>query len=57
MEDLNIDEVKQLLNFYKQKASDLEFQALQLQIKLNKFISQKIESVPATKITKTKSNS
>lgn len=36
MEDLGIEEVKQLVNFYKQKSSDLEFQVLQLQLKLNK---------------------
>lgn len=57
MEDLGIDEVKQLVNFYRQKASDLEFQLLQTQLKLNKFMVQQSAPVPATKITKTKSNS
>ena len=57
MEDLGIDEVKQLVNFYRQKASDLEFQLLQSQLKVNKLLLQKIEPVPATKITKTKSDS
>ena len=55
MEDLSIDEVKQLVNFYKQKSSDLEFQLLQTQLKFNKLMSQKDAPVPATKITKTKS--
>ena len=55
MEDLGIDEVKQLVNFYRQKASDLEFQLLQLQLKLNKALLQQPEPVKATKITKTKS--
>ena len=57
MEDLGIDEVKQLVNFYKQKASDLEFQVLQLQLKLNKLIINQAAPVPATKITKSKSDS
>ena len=39
MEDLTIDEVKQLVIFYKQKSVDLEFNLLQLQIKLNRTIS------------------
>jgi len=39
MEDLTIDELRQLLTFYKQRASDVEFTFLQTQIKLNKFIS------------------
>jgi hypothetical protein len=55
MEDLGIDEVKQLVNFYRQKASDLEFQLLQAQLKMNKLALAKSEPVPATKITKTKS--
>lgn len=57
MEDLNIEEVKQLVNFYRQKASDLEFQVLQLQLKINKLLIQNSTPVPATKITKTKSDS
>jgi len=55
VEDLGIEEIKQLVNFYKQKASDLEFQLLQSQLKMNKLILAKTESIPATKITKTKS--
>lgn len=51
MEDLNIEEVKQLVVFYKQKSSDLEFNLLQMQIKLNRTISvqDSIEAKPATK--------
>lgn len=55
MEDLGIDEVKQLVNFYKQKASDLEFQVLQLQLKLNKLIINQAAPVPAIKTTRSKS--
>ena len=55
MEDLGIEEVKQLVNFYRQKASDLEFQLLQSQLKLNKLLLQQSAPVPATKITKSKS--
>ena len=55
VEDLGIEEVKQLVNFYRQKASDLEFQLLQSQLKMNKLLLQKSEPVPATKITKSKS--
>jgi hypothetical protein len=55
MEDLGIDEVKQLVNFYKQKASDLEFQVLQLQLKLNKLVINQAAPVPAIKTTKLKS--
>jgi hypothetical protein len=57
VEDLGIDEVKQLVNFYRQKASDLEFQVLQLQLKLNKLVLNQAAPVPATKITKSKSDS
>jgi hypothetical protein len=39
MEDLNIDELRQLVTFYKQRSSDLEFSLLQTQLKLNKAIS------------------
>jgi hypothetical protein len=44
MEDLTIDELKQLVTFYKQRASDVEFTLLQTQIKLNKFISAQLVS-------------
>jgi hypothetical protein len=36
MEDLNIEELRQLVTFYKQRSSDLEFSLLQTQLKLNK---------------------
>lgn len=57
MEDLNNEEIKQLLNFYRQKSSDLEFQVLQSQIKINKLVANQIEPVTETKISKIKSNS
>jgi len=44
VEDLTIDELRQLLTFYKQRASDVEFTLLQTQIKLNKFISAQLVS-------------
>ena len=44
MEDLTIDELKQLVTFYKQRASDVEFTLLQTQIKLNKFMSDQLVS-------------
>ena len=57
MEDLGIDEIKQLVNFYRQKLSDTEFQLLQLQLKYNKLLVQSAapQPVPATKVTKNKS--
>ena len=55
MEDLNIEEVKQLVNFYRQKASDLEFQILQIQLKNARVVNSNQESIPATKISKSKS--
>ena len=39
MEDLNIEELRQLVSFYKQRASDVEFTLLQTQIKLNRYLS------------------
>lgn len=35
MEDLKLEEALQLLNYYKNRSTDLEFQALKLQIRLN----------------------
>jgi hypothetical protein len=51
VEDLGVEELKQLINFYKQRSSDLEFSLLQSQIKLNKIISLQAfeQSKPATK--------
>jgi hypothetical protein len=45
MEDLGIEELTQLVVFYKQRASDLEFNLLQTQLKLNKAISLKAEEL------------
>lgn len=39
MEDLSLAEIKQLVIFYKQKSADLEFNLLQMQIKLNRIIA------------------
>jgi hypothetical protein len=44
VEDVTIDELRQLLTFYKQRASDIEFTLLQTQIKLNKFMSAQLVS-------------
>lgn len=55
MEELGIEELKQLVNFYRQKASDNEFQLLQAQLRLNKIMVQQTAPVPATKVTKNKS--
>jgi hypothetical protein len=52
MEDFEKEELLQLLNFYKTRAADLEFQVLQSQLKINRLEAK--EAVPATKITKTK---
>ena len=51
MEDLGRDELIQLVTFYKQRASDLEFSLLQTQLKLNKasLNSSQEQPVPATK--------
>ena len=39
MNDLSIEELNQLVTFYKQRSSDLEFSLLQTQLKLNRVIS------------------
>lgn len=57
MEDLNIEEIKQLANFYRQKASDLELQVLQLQLKMVRQVVTNEDPVPATKISKNKIDS
>ena len=36
MDDFTVEELTQLVNYYKQRSGDLEFQVLQLQIKMNK---------------------
>ena len=47
------DELIQLVTFYKQRASDLEFSLLQTQLKLNKasLISNQDQAVQAAKAT------
>lgn len=55
VEELGVEELKQLVNFYRQKASDNEFQLLQAQLKFNKLMLKQSEPIPATKITKNKS--
>ena len=39
MEDLTVEEIKQLVTFYRQRATDTEFTLLQTQLKLNRFLS------------------
>lgn len=39
MEDLTIEEIKQLVTFYKQKATEMEFSLLQSQLKLNRVLA------------------
>ena len=56
MENLDKDELHQLVTFYRQRCYDLELQSLQLQIKLNKAISQVKEPTPAIKTTVHKNN-
>ena len=48
MEDLSSEELIQLVNFYRQRAADLEFQVLQLQLKLSK-VSNEDKSVEEKK--------
>jgi hypothetical protein len=55
MEDLGIEELKQLISFYKQRANELEYINLQWQLRHNKLLQNSSKPVPATKITKTKS--
>ena len=49
MNDLTIEELKQLLVFYKQKASDLEYEILKGQIIMNRVTTQEIQSSTKTK--------
>ena len=50
MEDLTLEEVQQLITFYKQKAADMELNLLQAQLKLNRVLSK--DTVLEKKITK-----
>ena len=56
MENLGTEDFQQLLNYYRQKCSDLELQLLQMQIKLSKIVIKTTEPVPAIKTTINKSN-
>jgi hypothetical protein len=40
MEDLEIEDLKTLVSFYRQKSNDLEWQNLALQLKLNKELAK-----------------
>ena len=58
MEDLGIEEIKQIVTFYKQRVSDLELSNLQWQLKYNKLLLNNSQPVTVTKVTaerKTKS--
>ncbi len=55
MEDLTLEDAKQIINFYKQRASEMEFANLQWQLKYNRLLTSNTQPVSATKITKTKS--
>jgi hypothetical protein len=43
MDDLDRDDLKVLVNFYRQKSNDLEWANLTLQLKLNKHESKDIQ--------------
>jgi hypothetical protein len=47
MNDLNIDELKQLVVFYKQKVSDLEYEVLKAQLMSNRVATT--QDMPAAK--------
>jgi len=55
VEDLSNEDLKQLVLYYKQRTNELEFFNLQLQLKNKKLLSDESKPIPATKITKTKS--
>jgi hypothetical protein len=44
MNDLTTEELKQLLVFYKQKSSDIEFELLKTQLMLNRVSVQKTQT-------------
>jgi hypothetical protein len=49
MNDLTVEELKQLLVFYKQKSSDIEFELLKTQLMLNRVPVQKVQAEPKNK--------
>lgn len=52
VEDLTLEDAKQLINFYKQRASDMELSNLQWQLKYNRLLALNSQSVPAIKKSK-----
>lgn len=44
MNDLTIDELKQLIVFYKQKASDLEYEILKGQLIMNRVPAPEVQT-------------
>lgn len=58
MNDLGIEELKQLLTFYKQKSAELEFTLLQAELKINKLnaFKNQIEEAQKPKIEETIKN-
>ena len=55
MDDLTLEEIKQIVNFYKQRSSDLELSNLQWQLKYNRLLSVNNETTSINKTNKTKS--
>jgi hypothetical protein len=49
MNDLTIEELKQLIVFYKQKSSDLEFELLKTQLMINRAVTTKVQPEPKNK--------
>jgi hypothetical protein len=49
MNELTIDELKQLVVFYKQKVSDLEYEVLKGQLIMNRVPEVKEQTVPKNK--------
>jgi hypothetical protein len=49
MNDLTIEELKQLVVFYKQKASDLEYEILKGQVIMNRIVAQEVQPNTKTK--------
>jgi hypothetical protein len=56
MEDLSIEELRQLVTFYKQRLSDVELSMLQTQLKLNKLMSESISKDVVTEKNTTEKN-
>ena len=56
MEDLSIEELKQLVTFYKQRLSDVELSMLQTQLKLNKLMSESVSKDVVTEKNATEKN-